>query len=396
MRSFSLFIVLLFMTFSALTAETDMVSIGKKFTIHSKVIGEDRSVWVYVPENLKKDEPLYTIYLLDGREHFHTVTGIVKSLLDYRQIPKTMVVGIETTNRSRDFLPKVDGKPKTKFQEFVSSKWPEGGKTDNFLKFMQQELIPYIDKNYSTYPHRTLIGHSNGGTLSLYALFNKPELFNNYLTISPNGWWSHDETIANVKKLTDPNRPYEKIFLSVAGEGGRFYTGVLDLLAAIEKNKPPRLESQFKHYPNQTHMTGILPAVSEGLEYLFRDLNFEITTELAGYADVSVIKNYYNELSKKYGFKVQIPIDIYVEFAEQQQNNKRKTEAVETLIQFVAAYPDLPYAHMSLGRGYMLLEQFENAKKNFEQALSHAKKQKKEAQILDALQDMVNTAHSKL
>jgi uncharacterized protein len=373
----------------------EKVTIGEYFTLHSEIIGEDRPISVYIPKGVRNDDSLYVIYLLDSEHHFHTVTGIVQSLVDYEQIPKTMVVGIETTNRPRDYLPKIDGEPKTDFQTFVQSKWPNSGQ-DNFLKFLSDELFPYIEKNYSTHPHRTIIGHSNAGTLALSALFERAELFNNYLAISANGWWSYDEIIQNSKKLTNSNRNKHRLFLSVAGEGSRFYTGTLELLTNMERNKPTNLDWKFEHYPKHTHMSGILPAISSGLEYLYADVNFKITSELARYANVTVIKSYYSELSKQFGFPVSVPVDIYVELAEQQQINKREEEALKTFKQFVIDYPDYSYSHMKFAQGYAKLKKYKKSYKSFVQALKLAKQQKREANIIDALQDMVNQAQLKI
>lgn len=390
------FIILILFIFTAeLSAYSSDEIIGKKLIVHSEIIGEDRPISIYIPAGIKKDESLYVIYLLDSQHHFHTVTGIVQSLVDYKQIPQTMVVGIETTNRPRDYLPKVNGEPKTKFQAFALSKWPDSGQ-EKFMKFLKQELFPFIEKNYATYPHRTLIGHSNGGTLALSAMYEYPELFNNYLAISANGWWSSDEVAENSLKLTDETRASERLFISVAGEGGRFYTGTLALLSNMEKNKPSNLAWQFKHYPERSHMSGILPAVSEGLEYLYDHLNFRITPQLAKYAKISVIKNYYSELSKQSGFNIPIPINTYIAFAEQQQINERNEAALNTLIQFTVDYPDLPYAHMSLAQGYTKSAMFKKAYENFKLALNVAKRLKLEENTIDALQDMVNSAQAKL
>ena len=373
----------------------DKVTIGENFIIHSEIIGEDRPISVYIPKGVNTGDSLYVIYLLDSEHHFHTVTGIVQSLVDYEQIPKTMVVGIQTTNRPRDYLPKINGDPQTKFQKFVKSKWPDSGQ-DKFLTFLNDELFPYIDKNYTTYPHRTIIGHSNGGTLALSALFERPELFNNYLAISANGWWSYDEIIQNSKKLIESNRPKQKLFLSVAGEGSQFYTGTLELLTNMERNKPVNLDWKFEHYPERTHMSGILPAITSGLEYLYADVNFKITPELAKYANISVVKSYYSDLSKQFGFTVSAPVDIYVEFAEQQQMNLREEEALKTLEQFVRDYPEHSYAHMKLAQGYAKVKKYNQSYDGFVQALNLAKQQKKETNIIDALQDMVNQAQTKL
>jgi predicted alpha/beta superfamily hydrolase len=377
------------------TSAFDKVTIGEKLTIYSEIIGEDRPISVYIPKGVNDDDSLYVIYLLDSEHHFHTVTGIVQSLVDYEQIPKTMVVGIQTTNRPRDYLPRINGEPQTEFQTFVKSKWPDSGQ-ENFLKFLNDELFPFIDKKYSTYPHRTIIGHSNGGTLALSALFERPELFNNYLAISANGWWSYDEIIRNSKKLMESGRNKEKLFLTVAGEGSRFYTGTLELLTNMERNKPANLDWKFEHYPARTHMSGILPAISSGLEYLYADINFKVTPELAKYASVLAVKDYYSELSKQFGFSISVPVDVYVEFAEQQQMNQRHWEAIKTLEQFVHDYADYSYAHMRLAQGYAKVNKHEKAYTSFVQALTLAKQQSREANLIDALQDMVNKAQSKL
>ncbi|MGX5202222.1 alpha/beta hydrolase-fold protein [Aliikangiella sp. IMCC44632] len=394
MRLFTLLLFIILVIISEKSASEE-ITIGEKLTLYSEVIGEDRPISVYIPKGVNDDDSLYVIYLLDSQHHFHTVTGIVQSLVDYKQIPKTMVVGIQTTNRPRDYLPAIDGEPKTNFQTFVKSKWPKSGQK-NFLKFLSDELFPFIDKKYPTYPHRTIVGHSNAGTLALSALFERPELFNNYLSISANGWWSYDEIIQNSKKLTLTDRKKQKLFLSVAGEGGLFYTGTLELLTNMERNKPTNLDWKFEHYPERTHMSGILPSVSSGLEYLYSDINFNVTPALAKYADVSAIKDYYAALSKQFGFTISVPVDTYVEFADQQHMNQRTDEAIVTLEQFVQDYANNSYAHMRLAQGYAKASKHEKSYSSFVKALNLAKQQKREANIIDALQDMVNQAQSKV
>lgn len=373
----------------------ETITIGTKVTFESKVLGEKRNIAIYAPKGEQPDQPYHVIYLLDSEVHFHTVSGIVKSLIDYEQIPNTLLVGIETVNRAQYFLPKIEGEPKTQFQQFVASKWPNSGQTDKYLNFLEKELFQYIENQYKVHPHRTLIGHSNGGTLALYTLFNHPQLFQNYLAISPNGWWSHEEMVTNVEKLAKDGRPKEKLYVTVAGEGGRFYSGTMDLLANLELNKPKQLNWHFEHFPDYSHMSGILPAVSAGLEHLYGDLNFKVTPEFARYSSVSALQTHYQGLSKDYGFEVRIPVDAYVELAHQQQSNDRKLQALETLTQFVNQHPEMPYAHMRYAQGLMTLNRFEEAVLSFETALDFAKKQSREAGIIDALQDMVNDAKSK-
>ncbi len=392
MRVFTLF-CLLWVTLHATANE--VVSIGKNISIHSTIIGEDRPISVFIPKGTKEGEKLFVIYLLDSQHHFHTVTGVVQSLVDYEQIPKTMVVGVHTTNRPRDYLPAVEGEPQTDFQRFKISKWPEAGQVD-FLSFLNDELFPYIANNYPTYPHRTLIGHSNAGTLALSALFERPELFNQYLVISANGWWSREQMAMKVQELAAQKSSKAKMYITVAGEGGRFYSGTMDLLSNLESHQPESVSWTYKQYPNHTHMSGILPAVTDGIGYLFDDFTLTIPTSMAKYADVELLNSYYRDLSANSGVSLPVPVDSFVELAEQQKKAGRFNAAIVTLTQFVAAYPDYSYAHMRLAQGYEDMKDYQKSYASYAQALTLAKQQNREANIIDALQDMVNRVKQSL
>ncbi|MBQ0740652.1 prolyl oligopeptidase family serine peptidase, partial [Aquimarina celericrescens] len=68
---------------------------------------------------------------------------------------------------------------------------PSGG-GKKFIDFMNKELIPYIEGELKIIPvDRTLYGHSLGGYLALYTLFQQeqPNLFKNVIAASPNLMW---------------------------------------------------------------------------------------------------------------------------------------------------------------------------------------------------------------
>ena len=105
------------------------------------------------------------------------------------------------------------------------------------------------------------------------------ELFNNYIAISPNSWWSDEELKSNIIKYTKNPKGGQALFISVASEGARFYTGALNTLVNLEQQMPTQLKWEYKHYPSFTHMGTILPALSDSLIHLFSDLIFKVTDE---------------------------------------------------------------------------------------------------------------------
>jgi len=66
----------------------------------------------------------------------------------------------------------------------------QNGKAANFLKFIEEELLPYVERKYPFTTYRTLIGHSDAGLFSIYSLINHPNLFANYLSIYPSLDWN--------------------------------------------------------------------------------------------------------------------------------------------------------------------------------------------------------------
>ncbi len=80
------------------------------------------------------------------------MTGIIEqfaSRVGNGDLPEMIVVGVPNTDRMRDLTPTP-----------VAGKFGGG---DNFLDFIELELIPYIEERYPVSSHRTFVGHSLGG-----------------------------------------------------------------------------------------------------------------------------------------------------------------------------------------------------------------------------------------
>lgn len=176
-------ILLLIASSVSVSAQSNDIVIGKIDTLTSTVLNEQRKIWVYVPESA--DESLYTketypvVYLLDGDAHFYPTVGMVHQLSTVNGntvSPKMIVAGIPNTNRMRDLSP---SKPNPGDDPLMPpAMLPNTGGGENFMKFIETELIPYVEANYPTEPYRTFVGHSLGGLMVMHAFLKTPELFN--------------------------------------------------------------------------------------------------------------------------------------------------------------------------------------------------------------------------
>jgi len=126
--------------------------------------------------------------------YFGLKADITRSLQWGREMPETIVAGIGNPIRAfptdderwskwlawrmRDLSP-------THTQQiddaFGIENIQSGGAPD-FLQFLELELIPFIEKEYSAKStNRIYAGFSLGGLFGLYALFQRPALFQNYI-----------------------------------------------------------------------------------------------------------------------------------------------------------------------------------------------------------------------
>ena len=184
-------------------AATKPFILGVIDEIQSKELSEKRVLNIYLPQGYNQtDSTKYpVIYLLDGSadEDFIHVVGLVQfnSFEWINQVPKSIVVGIATVDRRRDFT-----FPTTIVED--KKAYPTTGHSDKFILFLEKELQPFIAAKYKTNSNKTIIGQSLGGLLATEVLLKKPTLFNKYIIVSPSLWWDNGSLLnQNSNLLTE-------------------------------------------------------------------------------------------------------------------------------------------------------------------------------------------------
>ncbi len=175
---------------SGQTIKNHTVVIGKTDSVKSKILNEERTVWVYLPGgyDAAAQQRYPVIYLLDADWNFAAFTGMVHELSEVignTVVPPAIIVSIPNTDRTRDLTPTnamfgPDGK---RVDDFKTS-----GGGEKFTSFIETELIPHIDSAYHTAPYKMLIGHSFGGLTAMNIIINHTDMFNDYIVIDPSMW----------------------------------------------------------------------------------------------------------------------------------------------------------------------------------------------------------------
>ncbi|MCR4030594.1 MULTISPECIES: alpha/beta hydrolase [Flavobacterium] len=244
--------------------------------IQSKELNEKRTLNIYLPEGYNPAEATKypVIYLLDGSadEDFIHISGLVQfnSFEWINQVPKSIVVGIATVDRKRDFtFPTTIENDKTRF--------PTTGHSDQFIAFIEKELQPFIAKKYKTTESKMFIGQSLGGLLGTEILLKKPSLFNKYVIVSPSLWWNNGSLLdLDAEVLKQNFKPQTEIYIAVGKEGltpteiPRVMEVDANLLAdKLKESKSKNVKIYFDYFPEENHGSILHTAVSNSFKFFY-------------------------------------------------------------------------------------------------------------------------------
>ena len=316
---------------------TDEIKIGEVIKISSKVLNEDRNIFIYLPAGYENSEERYPVlYLLDGGGHFHHGSGIVQFMSLNGLMPQTIVVAIPNTARNRDFTPTVDKGMRV------------AGGADNFLDFLQNELIPMIDAKYRTHKYRILFGHSLTAMFTAYTLATHPTLFDAYIAASPYLQYDDEITIKKTKELCTPESLKNKILYITVGDEPPYFAS-LDKYSKFLNSLDTR-EFQFKYEIMKTdnHMSIPHKTIYQGLEFIFD--GWQIPAEKA--TSLASIQEHYRNLTDKFGFIIK-PSEFLLNRLGYEYLGKADYEnAIDVFKTNVELYPNSDNVYDSLGEAY--------------------------------------------
>lgn len=255
------------------SSDKDFV-LGKVVKLYSENLKEDRILNIYLPEDYDNQKQYPVIYLLDGSadEDFIHIVGLVQynTFAWIDRIPQSIVVGIANTKRKRDFTANTEIDSQKKMI-------PDFGGSQKFIDFVETELQPYIEQNYSTSTSKTIIGQSLGGLLATEILFTKPRLFDKYIIISPSLWWNDGYLLNTSPEIlqTDYDHP-TAVYIGVGKEGSidgsknHIMEEDAQLLATkLQSSKSKNIEVFFDFLPEEDHATVTHPAVFNAFRALY-------------------------------------------------------------------------------------------------------------------------------
>jgi len=243
--------------------------------ITSAVNGNLYPIYIALPGSYNYTKEAYpVVFMLDAYSSFGTMTQMVRLLAFNKELPDLIIVGISSEggskefnyNRMRDYTPTELKSEKEKLAIPVSG----GGK--NFLQFIKDELIPFVESKYRIKKDdKTLVGHSLGGLFVLYTLFSKPNLFNKYVAVSPALMLDDEFILKQEKSFAEKNSKLNASVYTTIGslEDSTFIKPWNHLVTSIKSHSYKGLNLKSKIANSETHYTIIPYIATHGLKAVF-------------------------------------------------------------------------------------------------------------------------------
>lgn len=230
---------------------------------------------IQLPVDYSRDKKYPVVYMTDSLYTFPIVTGAARVPVNLKRIKNIMFVGISWDkdlagglSRQRDYTPTASS---------PGFKDPSG-EAARHLDFIRNDVIPYIEKFYSTdATNRTYIGNSFGGLFGLYILLRQPTTFKNYIIGSPSIWWDH-KYILKLDSKTEFDKSLEaNVFIAVGAEEtltkdspkNDMVGDAAAFHARLKARNLDKLKSEFRVIEYANHSIAFPTTAAQGLWWLF-------------------------------------------------------------------------------------------------------------------------------
>jgi len=357
MKYLKLFFILVLWQVPFFSTSGEPVIIGETIIIDSKVLKKKASLNLRLPSSYQAlENKRYPLFITLGS---FAATAATLDTLSHNQeypMPDTILVSL-TTETAVSFIQR-------------------GVKSEDFINFLEIDVIPYIDKHYRSQPYRILASGERFGQAPLYALIHKPNLFQAHFAISP--WITDDSGLVNEFETFLKSKKGSSAFLWLSSGGERrVAANYHKLVSLLQQHAPENLKWKTAQFNQNTNMSQGLISLPNAIESLFSDLILAPDSKIVS-AGAKSIKNYYQQLSDdKYGYAISSEIALR-DLGYAMLTEKKVKKAIEIFKINISDYPDSPHVHRALATALTIEGNLDAALPLQKKAYELAVKQKSE------------------
>ncbi|MBK1878753.1 alpha/beta hydrolase [Pelagicoccus mobilis] len=244
---------------------------------------QDYLLYIHLPASYDSaPEKRYpVIYSLDPYWDFVSLTNMLGTLEYDQYVPEAIVIGIGYPGANPEYgkLRQIDYTPS------LSPYDPNTGDAKAFLSFIEKELIPWTENEYRVDDSfRVLAGSSYGGLFTLYAMFDRPDLFQGLVASTPAVSFDNREIFRKENQFYIGDRKLlfsetaarnlpTRLFMSVGGEekNSNWIPEANAFADLLKGRRYQDLSFEYVMFDEYKHGGVKFPTYSRGLAYVFED-----------------------------------------------------------------------------------------------------------------------------
>lgn len=377
MRTYCIFFLLLIVTCSTKAQEFSSYEKPIETSLYSQALNDSVSLEITLPKELKnqtgKEYPI--IYLLDRQlsNNYKYNLYTIDYLSTLQWMPNAIVIGITFSNKNRNSWTVPNA---------------SGGKADNLILFIENELNNELREKYPISNFNLLIGHSRTAIFSSYALSKSPEFFNGTIASSVSNFdfgdnEQHKQFELFLNKIVSSSHKYYYYFSVGEKSYGDLHESAVDTLNTYLNAKKLPKNLEWKYYKHKI-AHDLTPGVTVGnaLSEIFKDYGrrIELCFDLAKGSRNKVPWNdfldLYSSLSSELGFKIQPSELFFNSIASEYYNDydsiygdNNLDFTLEILLKAIEEFPNDFEYNSWIGEIYITLKEIEKGEHYLNKAI---------------------------
>jgi predicted alpha/beta superfamily hydrolase len=374
--------------------------------IPSTVFRATRDVSVWLPDVETSAAARYPVLVFPDAEEkgqFRSALANIQFLIDRHLIPPLVVVGVPYfADRIHELTPQASG---STLQTF-----PTAGGADETMRFITDELLPWVDSHYPTLPTRLLAGHSAGGVFALYTMVTRPGFFRIVIAMSPALYWNDGALGAELAtQIAADTVNTRTLFLTSGGLESvidepttAFGTRLTKLLDSLHTT---RLRFDRRRYPLDSHEMTPMQGLVDGLRMAFDPILVPVDSVVAELsarhaqdateiqAAVDTLESRYAAAARSLGVPAPFPESPLDALGSYSLQAKQAALAVKLLRENRDRYPHSSNTHESLGEALAAVGDTTRAVEELRSAITLAQAElSKTRSVITRAQDRAVTA----
>lgn len=279
---FLLLVTLLFEIAEA-TAQDLATSKDEPITLRQEIKneqGQSYTLFVTLPVGYVPERQYKVLYYLDAWWLKEMVIGSYRIKALSSKMEEVILVGISSVGsekdwhqqRNKDFTPSAYSIEKMKVSMNgggIDLNESTTGGAEEFMQFFKGQIITSIESKYKVdAASRGILGHSFGGLWGFYSFVKHPDVFANYILLSPAVWWNQSELFSG-KSLTGSSNKVNMFMVMGTVEFRILKESILELTEILKSGHSEKVALKFKEYENATHNSVLPQGIYDGIEMMY-------------------------------------------------------------------------------------------------------------------------------